>query len=391
MEKYTLEYIKENNLIIFEAVAGSIAYGTNTAESDVDIRGCFICEKEDLYGMDYVDEVSDDEQDIKYYELGKFLALLEKNNPNIMEFLNMPEDVIRINTDYFKEVIKYSETFITKQCKNSFGGYSVAQIKKAKGQNKMMNWEMDKITRKTPLDFCFIIDGYKTRPLAMYLDKYDIKQKYCGIVNIPNAQNLFALFHDNNSQILFEDTDEKHRNIAIEALKKAGKSIGLGYKGIMKETEGEELISNELRLSSVEKGIEPELLFSYNLNGYQSHCKDYSKYQGWLKNRNDHRWVETEKHGQKYDGKNMMHSVRLTDMAYEIISGKGIIVRRPNAEDLLKIRRGESDLEKLIDVVENRLKEIDKEFETCKLPKKVDHKFVNDLLIEIRKMFYKEN
>jgi predicted nucleotidyltransferase len=36
-EKYTIEYLKKNNLIIFEAIGGSIAYGTNTPTSDIDI------------------------------------------------------------------------------------------------------------------------------------------------------------------------------------------------------------------------------------------------------------------------------------------------------------------------------------------------------------------
>ena len=384
--KYTLEYIKKNNLIIFETIAGSNAYGTNTPESDIDIRGVFIIEKEDLYGFNYVDEVSDEKNDIKYYELRKFLGLLAKNNPNVMEFLNMPDDCIKINTDFFKEIIKYTTKFITKICKNSFGGYSVAQIKKAKGQNKMMNWEKAKIERKTPLDFCYVISGYKSYPLNKYLENNNIMQKYCGIVNIPNSPNIFAMFWDEHSQFLFESADKEYKEEYIKNNK-----AGLGYKGIIKETEGKELISNELRYSSIPKDVEPLIIFSYNQNGYKTHCKDYKKYQGWLNNRNDARWVETEKHGQKYDGKNMMHAVRLTDMAYEIISGKGIVVRRENAEDLLKIRRGESNLEKLIDIVENRLKDIDKEFEKCELPEKVDYNFVNELLIQIRKDFYNES
>jgi hypothetical protein len=35
-EKYTLDYIRDNNLIIFDAVGGSHAYGTATKDSDVD-------------------------------------------------------------------------------------------------------------------------------------------------------------------------------------------------------------------------------------------------------------------------------------------------------------------------------------------------------------------
>jgi hypothetical protein len=39
-------------------------------------------------------------------------------------------------------------------------------------------------------------------------------------------------------------------------------------------------------------------------------------------------------------------------MSREIAEGKGIIVRRPNAKELISIRRGEVDLQTLIDKVE---------------------------------------
>lgn len=37
--KYNLNYIKENGLILLEAIGGSHAYGTNIKTSDTDIRG----------------------------------------------------------------------------------------------------------------------------------------------------------------------------------------------------------------------------------------------------------------------------------------------------------------------------------------------------------------
>jgi hypothetical protein len=55
--------------------------------------------------------------------------------------------------------------------------------------------------------------------------------------------------------------------------------------------------------------------------------------------KNDSRYVEVQGHGQRIDGKNMMHCMRLIQMSKEIGRG-GIIVRRPDAAELLKIRRG---------------------------------------------------
>ena len=84
----------------------------------------------------------------------------------------------------------------------------------------------------------------------------------------------------------------------------------------------------------------------------------------------------------------MMHCRRLMDMAREIAEGKGILVKRENAQDLLAIRRGEIDLQTLIDHVESEIKEVDILFKESNLPEKVDENFINSLLVKIRKSVY---
>jgi hypothetical protein len=76
------------------------------------------------------------------------------------------------------------------------------------------------------------------------------------------------------------------------------------------------------------------------------------------------------------------------DMAREIAEGKGIVVRRPNAQELIDIRQGKVDLQTLIDHVENEIKEIDLLYKNSTLPDKVDMNLVEDILIEIRKEIY---
>lgn len=147
-------------------------------------------------------------------------------------------------------------------------------------------------------------------------------------------------------------------------------------------------ISNQLRLSSIPKGEKPICTIVFNKDGYSEHCKDYREYQEWLENRNEARYVETQEHGQRIDGKNMMHCMRLIRMATEIGQGKGIIVRRPDAHELLAIRRGEVDLDSLIDIADNAIENMDKIFENADLPNKVSKDLVNDLLVSIRTEFY---
>lgn len=80
--------------------------------------------------------------------------------------------------------------------------------------------------------------------------------------------------------------------------------------------------------------------------------------------------------------------MRLINMATEIGEGKGIIVRRPDAQELLKIRRGEVELESLIEIADKAIENMDNVFKNSNLPSKVDKDLVNELLIKIRKGFY---
>ena len=86
-----------------------------------------------------------------------------------------------------------------------------------------------------------------------------------------------------------------------------------------------------------------------------------------------------------------MHSHRLMAMAREIAEGKGIIVRRPDAQKLIDIRQGKVDLQTLIDHVEKEVKEVDLLYMNSTLPDSVDIKMVEEILINIRKKIYNLN
>lgn len=90
----TIDDLKSQNLILFECISGSKAYGLDTATSDTDIKGVFLLPKEDFYGLNYIPQVSNETNDIVYYELGRYFELLLLNNPNILELLSTPENKI---------------------------------------------------------------------------------------------------------------------------------------------------------------------------------------------------------------------------------------------------------------------------------------------------------
>lgn len=377
-------------------IRGSHAYGTNVETSDTDYAGVFIQPLEDILGFGYKEQINDDKNDIVIYEIERFLKLLSSNNPTVLELLNTPEDCIIYKHPIFDEILNNREKFITKACKNSFAGYAVQQIKKAKGQNKKQNWEKDKVTRKDVLDFVYVINGEKSIPWKKWneddesLDGKLYNEKFCGVVNVPNAKDVYAVYFDYHANYCFNEKIPEHRREESKLWRKEkGHSMGFGYKGLVKTDEGQNVAeSNSLRLSSIPKGETPICNIIYNKDGYSEHCKDYKSYEEWLENRNESRWVDVKSHGQKIDGKNMMHCKRLISMAKEIAEGKGINVRREDAKYLLSIRKGEIDLETLIDEVEKEIVEIDELFTNSNLPDSVDQNFINELLIKIRKNIY---
>ena len=383
----TIQDLRDKGLILFECVSGSQAYGTSTPESDEDIRGVFILPQDDIYGFDYVEQISDDTNDVVFYEIRRFLELLQQNNPNILELLNCPEDCIVYKDPIFDLVINEKEKFITKICKNSISGYASTQIKKAKGLEKKQNWEKDRVTRKTPMDFCYAMLGERTVPLKSFLDKKYMDQRFCGLVATPHGRDMYALFYDWYAHCMFSEKINPGLRVAFKKVGKFltlfGKNMGLGFKGVAFED------SNQLRLSSTPKGMKAVCNVYYNKDGYMKHCKDYNEYQDWIKKRNTSRWTDFKNAGQNIDGKNMLHSVRLVEMAREIAEGKGVNVRRENAKYLLSIRKGEVQLVDIISWVEKEIEIINDLFDKSSLPDKVDVGLCNDLLLKIRKEFYK--
>jgi hypothetical protein len=364
---------------LYLVIRGSHAYGTNIETSDTDFAGVFIQSADDIFGFKYKEQINDDKNDTVIYEVKRFLELLGSNNPTVLELLNTPEECILYKHPVFDMILNDRDNFLSKKCANSFGGYARQQIGKAKGQNKKQNWEKDKVTRKDLLDFCYVIEGEKTIPFKkskygseykggllhkLFGKKCDVR--HFGLTNVPHAKDVYAVYYNETPGF---------------------------YKGLVKVGD-EDLatpnygISNQLRLSSIPKGEVSLCNIVYNKDGYSEHCKDYREYQEWLEKRNLQRWVDVTSHGQQIDGKNMMHCRRLVDMAREIAEGKGILVKRDNAQELLAIRRGEVDLQTLIDYVESEIKVIDQLFKDSDLPDSVDQDLINTLLVKIRKIVY---
>ena len=374
--KVDIQYLKDRGLIVFEAIMGSFAYGTNTPESDVDIRGIYVQDLDSILGMGYVEQVSDDKNDITYYEIRRFVELVRVNNPNIIELLNVPKDCIRVYNPVMDVILANANQLLTKKCKSSFGAYAMQQIRKARGLNKMMNWEDHEMVRKSVLDFCYVIrpDGNGTVPFEEFLaelrldypNKYlHTTQKSFGLSKIDHAEDCYNIYF-----IEGEPTFKTNPN----------------YAGVVYDLEK----SNNVHLTSFSKDCPFVATMTFNVDAYSTHCTRYSSYQEWLKNRNQKRVDMNRSHGKKYDGKNMMHCVRLLTMANEIAEGKGVVVRRSPDEvnKLLSIKRGEYDYEDILKEAESLVAKMEKTYPESNLPDEIKSSALNDMLVRIRREFY---
>ncbi|WP_235299696.1 DNA polymerase beta superfamily protein [Portibacter marinus] len=348
----TIEDLKENDLIIMECISGSRAYGLETPTSDTDIKGVFILPQSDFYGLNYIPQVSNETNDIVYYELGRFMELLVVNNPNILELLNSPQHAVLLKHPYL-DIIEPSQ-ILSKLCENTFGKFAISQIKKAKGLNKKILKPIDK-KRKTVLEFCYVNYGNGSVPLTKFLSLKGFKQQDCGLTKIPNMKDVYGLYHN-------ED---------------------LGYKGIMKND-----FSNSISLSSIPKNEIQQCLLYFNHDGYSSYCKDYKEYWLWVENRNEDRYENTMSHGKNYDAKNMMHTFRLLEMAIEIARDEKINVLRKDREFLLEIKSGKFDYNELLEKASEKQNEMEQAFKQSNLQEKPDDKMIRNLAFEIRKKFY---
>lgn len=127
----------------------------------------------------------------------------------------------------------------------------------------------------------------------------------------------------------------------------------------------------------------------YNKDGYTSHCKDYREYQEWLLKRNQVRFTDNE--GKKYDGKNMMHTLRLIRMAKEIASGEGVKLDRSaiDKEQLLNVRQHYYEYDEIMSIIDEERELAEKALNNSTLPEHINTDKINDILIAARKIAYK--
>jgi predicted nucleotidyltransferase len=185
IKPYLLEMIEKNNpqqkWVIDNAVllhvAGSRLYGTNTENSDWDIRGITVAPKRYWVGSnDYRFEqfqVKNDQVDIVIYDIRKWTNLCVYGNPNVVEtaYVDQSMSACLYSNDRWTNYIQPTvQDLVNESCYQGFHGYSTAQMHKMQlKQNNKTGRQY--ITEEFGFDTKFASHGFRILRQAMELAK----------------------------------------------------------------------------------------------------------------------------------------------------------------------------------------------------------------------------
>lgn len=116
------------NRIMFLAFGGSYAYGTNNAESDIDIRGCALPRESDLLGITHFDQYVDEATDTTVYAFPRLFDLLCSQSPSCVEMLGCRREDYALVSEAGQLLLDNRKLFLSRQCIDTFDGYARNQL-----------------------------------------------------------------------------------------------------------------------------------------------------------------------------------------------------------------------------------------------------------------------
>lgn len=127
--------------VIYLVKHGSVAYGTSTPESDLDVKGVAVCKDFDYYlGIKQFEQKDkwSDNTDRVIYDIRKFINLATDCNPNIVEILYVDlVDIILISHTGIL-LRDNRDLFLSQKAAHTFVGYAYSQLKRIEGHYKWL-------------------------------------------------------------------------------------------------------------------------------------------------------------------------------------------------------------------------------------------------------------
>ena len=392
----TFEKIQAENRLLYSYIRGSKCHGLFIdGKSDIDIGGIFISPKNVLLGLglDYQDQIADESNDMVWWELRKFMNLLLKSNPTVLEALFVNDKFVEYEHPLIAELKEYKHEFLTKECFPAFFSYAKSQIEKAKGLNKMINWDREEMKRKTPFDFTYTFYKQGSTKIKNWLENRGLDKDFCGLVHVPNMHDTYGVYYDWGAHF------ERNCINAIEDFRKRELDYDFAVSFYELHNEDDEakwfdenkLVKHyrgmcldnatNLRGSSVSKGEKPLCHIVYNESGFTAHCLKYKQYKDWVEHRNPIRYESNL--NKSYDAKNMCECFRLMRCGIEIAEGKGYIVDRSgiDADFLLAVKNHEFEYDELMEKLKVENERMQVAMMNSTLKDKIDPQFVNKMYL----------
>ncbi|RTL01056.1 MAG: hypothetical protein EKK57_05695 [Proteobacteria bacterium] len=352
----------------FVTLSGSQAYGMATSTSDVDIKGIVLAPKEvrehlfEKFSQTINNPLIEEKfshlrnplnpkLESTIYSLDKFFQLAAAVNPNIVELLWVAPEHILVKNRIGEEIYNNRHLFLSSRARWAFQGYAHSQAAKIERHKK------------------WIVRGQIPEPIRSNYGLPDKQPPLFGEVerSIKTQINLWDL---NDLQL----DPEKKETIKDRVWEIISSICNFKLNGGNWPTEYSKAVCHKITEdfslnSDLANYLKREIQFKVDL-------QEYNNWLHWKENRNKERKIIEEKLG--WDGKHMSHLIRLSRMGLEILEGKGVIVKRPDAEELLSIRNGERTYENLMLEFESINSKIDNAYQNTKLPKSVDYSKIND-------------
>jgi len=144
------------NNTIYLTYMGSVCYGTNTEESDIDIYGITIPRRDMIFPhlageiVDFgtqkqrfsqwqehgvCDNEENKEYDFTIYSIVKYFSLLLNMNPNIVDSIWTPDNCVLHNTQIAVLIRDNRKMFLSKKLWHTFRGFAASQKHKILGKN----------------------------------------------------------------------------------------------------------------------------------------------------------------------------------------------------------------------------------------------------------------
>jgi len=350
-------WLKDNT--IFLTKTGSFSYGTNIEGSDHDFKGIAFAKKDHYFGFNFdFNQYTLNDPDLTIFEFQKVIKLLADGNPNSLELLYTDESDHVFVSKLGQKLLDFRENFLSKALKERFLGYSKAQAYRLKLHRKhILNGEPKKPNRKDfglPEKLSIPTNQYEAVSAQL---KKQVDQWNPDFDPFSEAQKIWlqSKFVDMLSEI----------NITQDTLWMAA-ARKLGYS------------DNFIEILNKEKQFEAEQAY-------------FEKYQDWKKNRNPKRAALEAKSGM--DLKHVYHCIRLCRMCLEILETGKVLVKRPDAEELIAIRTGSKDYsyDQFVDEISSLETKIKLAYDKSILPKEVNSKKINDFSINLTEEFFYGN